>query len=50
VIFARNQPGPVADRKSDRGTSTLLIGPAGTGKSTISTLFAVAAAKRAAGL
>ncbi|HWE04524.1 MAG TPA: ATPase domain-containing protein [Tepidisphaeraceae bacterium] len=27
------------------GTSTLLIGPAGTGKSTVSTLFAVAAAK-----
>ena len=22
MIFARNQPGPVADRKSDRGTST----------------------------
>jgi len=28
------------------GTSTLLLGPAGTGKSTISTQFAVAAAKR----
>jgi circadian clock protein KaiC len=28
------------------GTSTLLLGPAGTGKSTIATLFAVAAAKR----
>ncbi len=28
------------------GTSTLLLGPAGTGKSTVATLFAVAAAKR----
>src|SRR3954452_2544272 len=28
------------------GTSTLLMGPAGTGKSTIATLFAVSAAKR----
>lgn len=30
----------------DRGTSCLLLGPAGTGKSTISLQFAVAAAKR----
>jgi circadian clock protein KaiC len=30
----------------DRGTSTLLIGPAGSGKSTISTQYAVAAAAR----
>jgi circadian clock protein KaiC len=29
-----------------RGTSTLLLGPAGTGKSILATLFAVAAAKR----
>lgn len=30
----------------DRGTSTLLIGPAGTGKSTIAVQYAVAAARR----
>lgn len=30
----------------DRGTSTLLMGPAGTGKSTIATQFALAAAER----
>lgn len=30
----------------DRGTSTLLMGPAGSGKSTIATQFAVAAARR----
>jgi circadian clock protein KaiC len=30
----------------DRGTSTLLIGPAGAGKSTIATQYAVAAARR----
>ena len=30
----------------DRGTSCLLLGPAGTGKSTITLQFAVAAAKR----
>jgi circadian clock protein KaiC len=30
----------------DRGTSTLLIGPAGTGKSTVATQFVVAAAQR----
>ena len=30
----------------DRGTTTLLMGPAGTGKSSIATLYAVAAAQR----
>ena len=30
----------------DRGTSNLIIGPAGTGKSTMATFFALAAAKR----
>src|SRR6185436_6995469 len=30
----------------DRGTSTLLMGPAGSGKSALSTQYAVAAAKR----
>src|SRR5581483_6191504 len=60
LIAAEHQPKPILKKSSsgiseldtlwgggiDRGTSTLVLGPAGSGKSTISAQYAIAAAER----